>query len=257
MKSVNIKATIATLIVLMTIGGFIGKMISDVKEYTIDESISSVEIYGKSDNIKINLSKDDNIHISCSKSNKIKTSDNILAIKEEREAFKTINFNNPDIKIHLPEKEYEKLMIDTISSSIELADRLSFNNVKIENVSGSIDSDIEVKDTAAYSSTSGSLNIFNLDCKNLDISSISGSIKVKNVVSSASMIIETTSGSINLEKVDSPSIEISSVSGSINGTILSSKQYEVSTVSGSISLPQNKGDETCIIETVSGSININ
>ena len=70
------------------------------------------------------------------------------------------------------------------------------------------------------------------------------------------MIIETTSGSIELDKVDSPSIEVSSVSGSINATILSSKQYDISTVSGSISTPQNKGNETCVIETVSGSINI-
>lgn len=256
MKSVNVKAAIATLVVLVVIGGFIKQMMSDVKEYTISENFENIEVYGQSDRVKIGLSKDNNTYISCRKSDKVKLSGNTLVVKEEREFFKIINFNNPDTKIYLPEKDYKKLLIDTVSSSIELDDELSFENVQIKSVSGSIKSNILVQDTATFSSTSGSLNIQDLDCDSVGISTISGSIKLDNIICNTSMIIETTSGSLNFDKVDSPSIEISSVSGSINGKILSSKQYTVSTVSGSISVPQNKGDETCVIETVSGSINI-
>ena len=256
MKSVNTKAAIATIVVLIITGGFIKQMMNNTKEYTISESIKNIEVYGQSDRVKIGLSKDDETHITCRKTNKVKVNGDTLVIKEERVLFKIINFNNPDIEIYLPEKEYEKLVVNTVSGSIELNDRLGFENAQIESVSGSIDSDIDVKDKVTYSSTSGSLNIQDLDCDNLGISTISGSIKLDNIISNTSMIIETTSGSIELDKVDSPSIEVSSVSGSINATILSSKQYDISTVSGSISTPQNKGNETCVIETVSGSINI-
>lgn len=256
MKSVNTKAAIATIVVLIITGGFIKQMMNNTKEYTISESIKNIEVYGQSDRVKIGLSKDDETHITCRKTNKVKVNGDTLVIKEERVLFKIINFNNPDIEIYLPEKEYEKLVVNTVSGSIELNDRLGFENAQIESVSGSIDSDIDVKDKVTYSSTSGSLNIQDLDCDSLGISTISGSIKLDNIISNTSMIIETTSGSIELDKVDSPSIEVSSVSGSINATILSSKQYDISTVSGSISAPQNKGNETCVIETVSGSINI-
>ena len=164
--------------------------------------------------------------------------------------------DNPKTTIYLPEKDYEKLIIDAAFSSIELKDRISFNEIQLNNISGSIEVDIDVKEKAVLSSTSGSIKLNEINCEEIGISNVSGSIKLEDVISNSSLIIESTSGSIKLDDVDSQNIEITSVSSSIEGNFLSDKQYDISTISGSINIPSSSGNQTCHIETVSGSIDI-
>ena len=256
MKSVTKKALIATVVTLIMIGGIFTRMTNNTKEYTFNEDIEVIEVDGKSDKIKLVLSDDDKTHVKCRKTNTIKIENNTLIIKEERDIFNFINLDNPKTTIYLPEKDYEKLIIDAVSSSIELKDRIAFNGIKVNNVSGSIDVDIDVKKSVVLSSTSGSIKLNEINCEEIGIFTVSGSIKLEDVISNSSLIIESTSGSIKLDDVDSQSIEITSVSSSIEGNFLSDKQYDISTISGSVNVPLSSGNQTCHIETVSGSIDI-
>lgn len=256
MSNVNKKAAVATVIVLLIIAAFWGGFMEKTRKYTISENYDNVEVYGQSSSIVICLSSDNNTYVKCKRNDRVNVNGDTLTIKEEREWFRFISFANPKLEIYLPEKEYEKLMIDTVSGSVNLQDRISFINVEIESTSGSIDADIEIADKAVFESTSGSVKIEDLNNSELAVSTLSGSIKLNNVISERSIIIETTSGSVKLDKVDSENIEISTVSGSVNGSILSDKQYQVSTVSGSVNIPESRGNESCRIETLSGSINI-
>lgn len=256
MKTVNKKALIATVVTLIIIEGVFTKVTNNIREYTFNEDIETIEVNGKSDKIKLVLSDDDKTHVKCRKTNTIRIENNTLIIKEERDIFNFINLDNPKTTIYLPEKDYEKLIINAVSSSIELKDRISFNEIQVNNISGSIDVDIDVKEKAILSSSSGSIKLNEINCEEIGISTVSGSIKLEDVISNSSLIIESTSGSIKLDDVDSQSIEITSVSSSIEGNFLSDKQYDISTISGSVSVPLSIGNQTCRIETVSGSIDI-
>lgn len=256
MKSVNKKALIATVVTLIIIGGIFIRMTNNIREYTFNEDIETIEVDGKSDKIKLVLSDDNKTHVKCRKTNTIRIENNTLIIKEERDIFNFINLDNPKTTIYLPEKDYEKLVIDAVSSSIELKDRIAFNGIKVNNVGGSIDVDIDVKKSVVLSSTSGSIKLNEINCEEIGIFTVSGSIKLEDVISNSSLIIESTSGSIKLDDVDSQNIEITSVSSSIEGNFLSDKQYDISTISGSINIPLSSGNQTCRIETVSGSIDI-
>lgn len=256
MNDVNKKAAVATVIVLLIVAAFWGGFKEKTTKHTVSENFNNIEVYGQNSSIIICLSSDNNAYVKCKKNDRVNVNGDTLTIKEEKEWFRFISFANPKIEICLPEKEYEELMIDTLSGSVDLKDRISFINVEIESTSGSIATDIEAVNKAVIESTSGSVRIEGLNNRELYISSVSGSVKLNNVLSESSIVIKTASGSVKLDKVDSENIEISTVSGSVNGKILSDKQYHVSTVSGSVNIPQSRGDESCNIETVSGSISI-
>lgn len=256
MSDTNKKAAVATAIVLLIIVAFFTGFMEKTKKYTISENFDNVEIEGQSSSIRICLSSDNNTYVRCKGNDRVNVYGDTLAVKEEKEWFSFISFSSPRIEIYLPEREYEELMIDTLSGSVDLKDRISFMNVEIESISGSIDADIEVADRVVFDSTSGSVKIEDLNNTELAVYTVSGSVRLNNVISESSMIIETTSGSVKLDNVDGNSIEISTVSGSVNGKILSAKQYHVSTVSGSVNVPDSNGAGSFNIETVSGSIDI-
>lgn len=256
MDSVNKKAAIATIIVLAIIAAFCSGFMENTKKYTVNDYFENVSVDVKDSSVRICLSQDNNAYVKCQRSDDVDVSGNTLKIKEEREWFRFLNFSNPKIEIYLPEREYKKLVIDAVSGSADLRDRISFEDAEVESISGSIEVDIEISNKAVFSSASGSLRLEDLNCRELSLSTISGSVKLDKVISDKSMIIETTSGSLKLDKIDSKSIEITTVSGSVNGEILSDKQYQISTLTGSVSIPESRGSESCKIETVSGSIDI-
>ena len=252
MSDTNKKAAIATAIVLLIIAAFWTGFMEKTKKYTISEDFDNITVYGQNSSIKV----DDKAYVKCKRNDRVNVNEDTLTVKEESKWFKLINFDNTRIEIYLPDKEYDRLFIDTVSSSVNINDRITFENVEIESTSGSIETDIDVRDKAIISSASGSVKINDLNNRELAVSTLSGSIKLKDVISDESMIIETASGSVKLDKVDSDYIEITAVSGSVNGKILSNKQYKVSTVSGSVNIPLSSGNNNCVIETVSGSIDI-
>lgn len=256
MSDTNKKAAIATAIVLLIIAAFWTGFMEKTKKYTISEDFDNITVYGQNSSIKVCSSLDDKAYVKCKRNDRVNVNGDTLTVKEESKRFKLINFDNTRIEIYLPDKEYDRLFIDTVSSSVNINDRIIFENVEIESTSGSIETDIDVRDKAIISSASGSVKINDLNNRELAVSTLSGSIKLKDVISDESMIIETASGSVKLDKVDSDYIEITAVSGSVNGKILSNKQYKVSTVSGSVNIPLSSGNNNCVIETVSGSIDI-
>ena len=67
MKTVNKKALIATVVTLIMIGGIFTRMTNNIREYTFNEDIETIEVDGKSDKIKLVLSNDDKTHVKCRK----------------------------------------------------------------------------------------------------------------------------------------------------------------------------------------------
>ena len=79
-------------------------------------------------------------------------------------------------------------------------------------------------------------------------------------MTAAAIAADTTSGDLELDEVDTQSLTFSSMSGDISGELLHIAEFaaDVSTVSGDISGVRNgsEGTRTLKVETVSGDIEL-
>lgn len=116
--------------------------------------------------------------------------------------------------------------------------------LKLDNVSSSIEIDALIANTVLIDSVSGEINIKNLIAKKLDVETVSGAVNV--FTESEFVDAETISGRLNIS-ISSKSIEkvdIESVSGGVSLDLGNSpKILDVETISGKvdITLPENDG----------------
>ena len=133
--------------------------------------------------------------------------------------------------------------------------------------------------TITAGTTSGYMNISDVKAESASLSSVSGSISVRNAeltgvltlhttsgdidlddISAAGIETDTTSGDLELDEVDTQSLTFTSTSGDISGELLHADEFggTVTTVSGDISgiRSGSEGTRTFKIETVSGDIDL-
>lgn len=289
-KIVLFSIVIVILIVLLIYGitnksnfgffGFTRFYYSNEKEYIIAKDnveinandIDKLEVHWIGGTITIDKSDNDQIQFYEICSDEIKENEDNLMRYLVKNNKLTIQFgksktffrnkvkNGKELVIKVPSELLSEIKIDCISADI------SYQDVGLVN-SGSLKID----------TTSGNIDIKNTNLNVLKINSVSGYIKVNNLLCNNKILIDLVSGNANLTNIETTNLEIEAVSGDINVSgIISSLIVE--TVSGSIkaalentpmhvdcetvsgkstiSLPDNSGFEVSL-DSVSGKISTN
>lgn len=142
------------------------------------------------------------------------------------------------ITVHLPEKMYKKIKINTASGGVELPDAA----VKAESFS--------------LNTASGEINI-NSAFVNAAIKSASGSVNIEGVegLTPAELKISTVSGEVNVRSYSAEKFSISSVSGktSYQGA---TGEGNISVTSGNIDVTYAQWNSDLKISAVSGNVNV-
>lgn len=218
------------------------------KQEKIDLSkINNIKLNFSSSDIKVMTTDEEELRI-IQYSNKeleekdlftVATSNNELVVNETKNSSSfrigLFNIKKMAYDIYIPKNYDGSIFIQSVSGDIFVDEELKLTNVEIKNTSGDI--------------------IFNreISANELKIKTVSGDIKLDNV-NSNSLILESTSGDINVEKTTNY-VEAKTTSGdiTINGA---SGKISIESTSGDISGYNFNIKEKSDVKTVSGDIKI-
>lgn len=258
-------------------------MAFETKSFDINERFSDIEIEDVECGIKIQRSPDNRCRVICpmradgSVYRTAEVNSGVLRIErhDKGKLFSFFSLPSADIEVYLPEGEYGKLTAYSTSGKITVDEGLCFESVRLESVSGSIETYSDVKDELRAESTSGRVTVENASPEKLtaksksgrvalshirsddiSVSSVSGKIELTDVIAAFSLYAENVSGGAELDGCDADKIKIESTSGSVKGTLLSDKIFTARSASGSVDVPRSASGGECEISTTSGSIRI-
>lgn len=217
------------------------------KEEKIELSeINTIKLNFKSSDVRVMVTNEAELKIIQYANKELKEKDlfftsvsnNELVVKETRNSgFHIFLFDTTNVAydIYIP-KNYEKsIFVEAVSGDIFIDEELKLNNVEIKNTSGDI----------AFNRT--------ISANEVKIKTVSGDIKL-NDVNSNSLILESTSGDINIGKttnfVDTKSVSGDITINGVNGNI------SIETTSGDISGYNFNIKERSNAKSVSGDIKI-
>ena len=267
------------------------KVDEDFNNIIIEESVCDINIiYKESDSTSVISKELSNIqHI-------IEVVDNTLTIKEnDQRAWyeKLFNFYDTEITIYLNINTINDLTINTKTGDVNVAEKLTFNNVIINGSTSDIEFDVDIVEDVKIEISTGDIEINNVSCKNMDLKVSTGDIEIEdlnclnelkikvstgdvelnniscmdfystgstgritlnNVIASNKMNIKRDTGDVKLNKCDSLDIEIETSTGSVKGTLLSNKIFNVDTDTGRKDVPNSVSGGNCKITTDTGDI---
>ncbi len=273
--------------------------------YSIEEDFDSIHIDCMESDIRFVKSDSDECIIECVQdenvSHQAEVKDGTLNISriDERESWEyfviMFHFEETGVTVHLPEDEYEKLWVKTLSGDVTVPEYFTFSDAEIHCTSGDVVFLAEVSGNITAESVSGDIALMNPDAENISVKSTSGDAEVSSVKAKDKLIIETVSGDIDvidaeagnisascssgdaefsdvvadgkfsaesvsgdveLNRCDAGSFWIKSTSGDVSGVLLSEKMFSVHTTSGNVNVPDDSGTEKCEITTTSGDVKI-
>lgn len=254
------------------------------KEESIDlADIDKIELSFKSSDLNVHFTEDSKMRVVQYSTKELnedelfkvnKTSSTINISEKNKIYFFYIGFiDQKAYDVYIP-KEYEKnLKISLVSGDIEVDESLKFEDLTISSTSGDINmGDIEAK-SIGIETISGDIRLQNLKEDNLKLKTTSGDILVESIEGEISL--KTTSGDITINnaigeieaKTTSGKIEIGKIEGSIDmqsvsGNIKSDDfkiigNSNIKTTSGDVKVYLNE-ESNCEIftDTVSGNITL-
>ena len=236
-------------VIVMTINNWDFTKLSTVKyetnTYEVTEKFNSILIDVSTEDINFVLSNDGSCKVVCHEEEKLKHSVDVkngtLTIKETntKEWYDNIGITIGSTKttVYLPEGEYEKLVIDTSTSDIEISGDYYFYSIDI-------------------SVSTGSVDLTDVNCKTLATKGSTGDISLKNVIADESITIKRSTGNVDFVKCDANEITVKVSTGYVKGSLLSDKVFYAKTSTGSVNVPKTTAGGVCEITTSTGDINI-
>lgn len=217
----------------------------ETNTYEITEKFNSIQLDTSTVDIIFIPSGDGSCKVVCNEEEKLKHSvaviDGTLTIKETntREWYDYIGISIGGAKttIYLPEGEYEKLVIDTSTSDIEMSGDFYF-------------------DLIDFSLSTGCVDLSNVSCKTLVSKGSTGDVCLNNVIADESITIKTNTGDVEFVKCDANEITVKVSTGDVTGSFLSDKVFKTSTSTGNVNVSDTKTGGVCEITTSTGDIDI-
>lgn len=244
---------------------------AQVAEKPLEEAFSSVYIADTFCDVYVEPSMDDSASVSYTDSDlsvhTVTVKDGVLNIlTEETGTWKDRLFlfqtTQLSVKLYLPQKVYDSIVIQTTSGNIFLGD-IGVTMADLSSTSGDILSYASPADQLNLNATSGSITAFGtastflnaavtsgdihlsgFRCEFLSAQSTSGEMELTDVLASGDILLSASSGDIDLHWVDSETATITTTSGDIEGSILSSKQFMTETSSGELRVPASDSNAT-------------
>ncbi len=270
--------------------------------YTTEDRFDSIYIEGAECDVRFAASEDGLCRVDCVESEKIyhtvAVEDDTLTIKrvDARKWYERIGiyWGSMKITVYLPETEYDRLYVRTLSGDIEITAPYRFNTAEVYGTSGDVRFSAAVNHELNVKTVSGDLTVRGVKASRLSARSTSGDVSLSSVEAAIALQMKATSGNLTLTDaacgalttdctsgdtaltdVDAYSIESNSVSGDIKllrcdastlslkatsgdvyGSLLSDKIFSTETTSGNVQLPPSTTGGVCKIKTVSGDIRI-
>ena len=236
-------------VIVMTINKWDFTKLSTVKyetnTYEITEEFNSILIDTSTVDIVFVPSGDESCKVVCHEEEKLKHSVDVkngtLTIKETntREWYDNIGITmgSTKITVYLSEGDYEKLVIDTSTSDIEMSGDYYFDLIDV-------------------SVSTGSIDLTGVSCKALATKGSTGDICLDNVIADESINIKRSTGNVKFVKCDAEEIFVKVSTGDVTGSLLSDKVFSTKTSTGRVSVPNTTTGGVCEITTNTGDINI-
>lgn len=183
-------------------------------------------------------------------------------------------FNNMTLTVYLPEKEYSSLMIDTATGDVEVPESFEFESVSVDSSTGDINcyatadsidvdtttgsiqlSDLKCKNVKA-NTTTGEIQLSDVECESVIAGSTTGKISFSEVLADEKLSADSNTGDVTFDNSDAESITVNTSTGDVTGTLLSEKNFRCETSTGDIDVPETTSGGICRIATSTGDINI-
>jgi len=251
---------------------FEGNSIDEVKTFDIDkvktfdvEQLKKIYIHSVSSNVSVFSTDEEDVKIhfyGSSTAGSEKELPNLITNLEGNKLkieikYPKVLFNNDNVvlDIYIPQDYGESIIVDAVSADIDISN-LDINNFQCKTVSG----DLKIKslgsDNLILKTTSGEMNIMDF-MGNLEADSVSGDINARYRVFDNNIDVKTISGKVEIDLPQNAEfyLKTNTVSGEVVAkfpiTIISFNK--MNQLEGSV----GAGDNSIIIDTVSGDIYIN
>lgn len=266
--------------------------------YTVKDNFENIHIEAAEADVRFALSETGECYVDCIEGEKIyhtvEVKDDTLTILrvDNRKWYEYIGvyWGRMEITLHLPQTEYEKLYIRTLSGDIEITDQYRFHDAEVYDTSGNIHFSADVKNELnaktvsgiltvrgvkpnriTAGSTSGDVTLFSIAAESLSVNATSGNLFLTDVlcgelttgntsgdtvltnVNAGSMKSESVSGEIKLTQCDGKTLKTRTTSGDTVLSDVNAGSMEGSSVSGEIELTQCDA-ETLKFKTSSGDV---
>ncbi len=272
------------------IGFDFGKLNGDVyvsKEQIVTEAFEHIDIEQIDQDIRILPATQGECKLTWRESEKlpvsVKVEDGTLCITQadERRWWDNIGIHFGDseetgLTLYLPEGEYGKLVLESVSGDIFASKELSFSEavmyttsgdvscnaqtragLRITTVSGEIHADHVLGGAVVLESTSGDISLSNSTPNTLKINTTSGDMELATLTVQGSVQLDASSGDIDLKRLQAGEINIEVISGDVEGTLIGNYRFSAQSTSGNVRVPVSDPNAApCNIKTTSGDIDV-
>lgn len=180
------------------------------------------------------------------------------------------------VTVYLPEQEYEKAILKTVSGDINVPTSFRFAEAEVQSTSGEIRFTGAVNGPLTVQSTSGDVCLSSVTAGDTLVKTVSGELEL-NLLSVAALSAHTTSGDVDwtdvaavgkavlysvsgdvkLTACDAAELEIKTTSGDVRGILRTAKNFVTDTTSGTVRVPASDFSAgICSIKTTSGDVKI-
>ena len=251
---------------------FEGNSIDEVKTFDIDkvktfdvEQLKEIYIHSVSSDVSVFSTDEEDVKIhfyGSSTAGSEKELPNLITnlegnkLKIEIKYPKVLFYNaNVVLDIYIPQDYGESIIVEAVSADIDISN-LDINNFQCKTVSG----DLKIKslgsDNLILKTTSGEMNIMDF-MGNLEADSVSGDINARYRVFDNNIDVKTISGKV---KIDLPkNAEFYLKTNTVSGEVVT--EFPITIISfgkmNQLEGTVGAGDNSIIIDTVSGDIYIN
>lgn len=232
------------------------------RTYYAKQPFDRIHIRNRTCDVRFALSEEETCRVVCRSDEKMEyrvaVEDGTLVIRETDNRkwydYIGIHLGSPEMVVYLPEAEYEKLEITTDVGDVVLSESFSFGEVEVKTHTGDVTVRAAVEKTLKIHTNTGDISIRNVQCEKIMTECDTGDVQMTNVIAGMSIIVETSTGDVELSGCDAPDLLISTDTGDVDGTLLSKKVFVVETDTGDVDVPRSKAGGSCQVETDTGDI---
>ena len=182
-----------------------------------------------------------------------RSSSNITISKKSNMHFHFFYINQSAFDVYIPKAYEESLEIRVVSGDIKADENLKFRNLKIYSTSGDIEMANVEADEINIESVSGDIELQNIGNSTIKLKTVSGNIEVEST--KGKIEAKSTSGNIEIEKIEGE-VELNTVSGEIESNDFRiTGTSKIKTTSGNVKMFLNS-ENNCEIKAKSTSGNI-
>ena len=275
----------------------------ETNTYEVNESFRDILVESITDDIAFAPSEDGKCSVVCrekdDRRHEVKVENDTLKISADNSQswfdFFDFSFQGPTVTVYLPESQYGALSIDVSTGDIHLPEDLTFDEIKIDVITGDVacssssegsmeivaktgnivvdgsdagqmtlsvtTGDIRAANAACDGMmdvhvTTGDTRLDNVTSGSIHATGTTGDLVMKNALASEAFELERSTGDILFDSCDAGSIAAKATTGDISGTLRSDKIFVTHTNTGDVNVPGTTTGGKCELSTSTGDIDI-